>query len=55
MYGKLFVCHKTNNLPKCEQFFKGLLNNCKSNIERMTEHRHADDNHQRQRFISKSP
>lgn len=54
-YGRLFVCHKTDNLPKCEQFVTGLLHECKSNIERMAERIPESDYHQLQHFISHSP
>lgn len=54
-YGKLFVCHRTDNLPKCEQFLTGLLHDCKSNIERMTERIPESDYDQLQHFISHSP
>ena len=54
-YGKLFVCHRTDNLPKCEQFLTGLLHDCKSNIERMTERVPKSDYDQLQHFISHSP
>lgn len=54
-YGKLFVCHKTDNISKCEQFLTGLLHECKSNIERMAERIPESDYHQLQHFISKSP
>lgn len=54
-YGKMFVCHRTDNLPKCEQFISGLLHGCKSNIERMAERIPQSDYHQLQHFISKSP
>ena len=54
-YGKLFVCHRTDNLPKCEQFLTGLLHDCKSNIERMTERIPESGYDQLQHFISHSP
>lgn len=54
-YGKLFVCHRTDNLPKCEQFLTGLLHDCKSNIERMTERIPESNYDQLQHFISHSP
>ena len=54
-YGRLFVCHKTDNLPKCEQFVTGLLYECKSNIERMAERIPQSDYYQLQHFISHSP
>ena len=54
-YGKLFVCHRTDNLPKCNQFIIGLLHECKSNIERMTERIPESNYDQLQHFISHSP
>ena len=51
----LFVCHKTNNIIKCEQFISGLLHECKSNIERMVERVPESDYDQLHHFISKSP
>jgi len=54
-YDKLFVCHTTDNLPKCEQFISGLLHDCKSNIERMTERIPESDYDQLHHFISHSP
>jgi len=54
-FSKLFICHRTNNLFKCEQFIHGLFHDCKSNIERMTE-RIPDINYdQLHHFISESP
>ena len=54
-YGKVFVCHTTDNLPKCEQFLSGLLHECKSNIERMAECIPESDYDQLHHFISNSP
>ena len=54
-YGKLFVCHKSDNILKCEQYLIGLLHNCKSNIERMTERIPKSNYDQLQHFISNSP
>ena len=54
-YGKLFVCHKADNLPKCEQFLPGLLHDCKSNIERTAERIPKSDCRRLQHFISHSP
>jgi SRSO17 transposase len=54
-FSKLFICHRTNNLFKCEQFIYGLFDDCKSNIERITE-RIPDINYdQLHHFISESP
>jgi len=52
---KLFTCHRTNNIDKCEQYLKGLLHECKSNIERMVERIPESDYEQLQHFISNSP
>lgn len=52
---ELFVCHRTNNLDKCEQYVSGLLHECKSNIERMVERVPESDYEQLQHFISNSP
>lgn len=54
-YGELFVCHKTNNIDKCEVYVSGLLHECKSNIERMVERVPNSDYEQIQHFISNSP
>lgn len=54
-YGNLFVCHTTDNLPKCEQFITGLLHECKSNIERMAECIPQSNYDQLHHFISNSP
>jgi SRSO17 transposase len=54
-YGSMFVCHKTDNISKCEQFISGLLHECKSNIERITERVFGSDYDQLQHFISVSP
>lgn len=54
-YSKLFVCHRTDNTPKCCQFLQGLLHDCKSNIERMVERIPQSDYDQLQHFVSKSP
>ena len=54
-FQNLFICHRTNNLYKCEQFLYGLFHDCKSNIERMIE-RIPDSNYdQLHHFISESP
>lgn len=54
-FGRLFVCHKTDNISKCGQFLSGLLHECKSNIERMVERVPDSDYDQLQHFISDSP
>lgn len=54
-YGKLFVCHRRDNILKCEQYLTGLLHYCKSNIERMTERIPKSGYDQLQHFISNSP
>jgi len=54
-FSKLFICHRTNNLSKCEQFLSGLLHDCKSNIERMSERIPASNYDQLHHFISESP
>lgn len=54
-FRKLFICHKTDNLEKCEQYLSGLLHECKSNIERMVERIPESDYEQLQHFISDSP
>lgn len=54
-YGRLFVCHRTDNLNKCEQYLSGLLHECKSNLERMVERVPESDYDQLQHFISDSP
>lgn len=54
-YGDLFVCHTTDNLPKCGQFLTGLLHDCKSNIERMAERIPESNYDQLHHFISNSP
>lgn len=54
-YNKLFVCHTTDNLPKCQQFIAGLLHECKSNVERMAERIPNSDYDQLQHFITYSP
>lgn len=54
-FGNMFVCHKTDNISKCEQFISGLLHSCKSNIERISEHVFGSDYNQLQHFISVSP
>jgi len=54
-YGRLFVCHKTDNIRQCGQFLSGLLHECKSNIERMVERIPESDDEQLQHFISDSP
>lgn len=51
----MFVCHKTDNISKCGQFISGLLHECKSNIERITERVFGSDYDQLQHFISVSP
>ena len=51
----MFVCHKTDNISKCEQFISGLLHECKSNIERIAERVLGSDYDQLQHFISVSP
>ena len=52
---ELFVCHRTDNLEKCEQYLSGLLHECKSNLERMVERVPESDYEQIQHFISDSP
>jgi len=54
-FRELFVCHRSDNLEKCEQYLSGLLHECKSNIERMVERVPASDYEQLQHFISNSP
>ena len=54
-YGRLFVCHQTDNIVKCGQFLSGLLHECKSNIERMVERIAGSDYDQLHHFISHSP
>ena len=54
-YSSLFKCYKTDNIIKCGQFLSGLLHECKSNIERMTERIPNSDYDQLQHFISQSP
>ena len=54
-YGGSFVCHKTDNILKSEQFISGLLHECKSNIERMVERVPGSDYDQLQHFITHSP
>jgi SRSO17 transposase len=51
----MFVCHKTDSISKCGQFISGLLHECKSNIERITERVLGSDYDQLQHFISVSP
>ena len=51
----LFICHRTDNIDKCEQYLSGLLHECKSNIERMVERVPESDYEQLQHFISNSP
>lgn len=53
-YSALFRCGRKNNARRCAEYLKGLFHECKSNIERMTEHI-ADSNYQQlQHFISHS-
>ena len=54
-FGNVFLCHRTNNVSKCGQFLSGLLHDCKSNIERMTERIPESDYDQLHHFISESP
>ena len=54
-FSGLFVCHKTDSITKCGQFLRGLLHECKSNIERMVERIPESDYDQIQHFISHSP
>lgn len=54
-FGILFKCYKTDNIAKCGQFLSGLLHDCKSNIERMTERIPDSDYDQLHHFISESP
>lgn len=54
-FGGMFICHKTDNILKCGQYISGLLHECKSNIERMTERVLGSDYDQIQHFISESP
>jgi SRSO17 transposase len=54
-FRQLFICHRTDNLEKCEQYLSGLLHECKSNIERMVERVPESDYEQLQHFISDSP
>lgn len=54
-FGNVFLCHRTNNVSKCGQFLSGLLHDCKSNIERMTERIPESDYNQLHHFISESP
>ncbi len=54
-FSELFVCHRTDNLDKCEQYLSGLLHECKSNLERMVERVPGSDYEQLQHFISNSP
>ena len=51
----MFVCHKTDNISKCEQFISGLMHECKSNIERIAERVFGSNYDQLQHFISVSP
>jgi SRSO17 transposase len=51
----MFVCHKTDNISKCEQFISGLMHECKSNIERIAERVVGSKYDQLQHFISVSP
>lgn len=52
---ELFICHRTNNIDKCEVYVSGLLHECESNIERMVERVPDSDYEQIQHFISNSP
>lgn len=54
IYGKLFICHRRNNIVKCGQYLSGLLHECKSNIERMSERIFGSDYNQLHHFISES-
>lgn len=54
-FRELFVCHRSDNLEKCEQYLSGLLHESKSNIERMVERVPESDYEQLQHFISNSP
>lgn len=54
-FGRLFVCHKTDNIEKCGQYLAGLFHDCKRNIERMVERVPQSDYQQLQHFISESP
>ena len=51
----MFVCHKTDNISKCEQFISGLMHESKSNIERIAERVLGSNYDQLQHFISVSP
>lgn len=54
-FGDKFICHRRDNTEKCGQYLAGLLHDCKSNIERMSEQVSGSEYNQLHHFISESP